>query len=400
AQQEADESEVDLSGQHLEHLPISLFSNLKLTRIYLSHNLLTSNPPPALKRRPTHRYRKRRERRPRKASNSTRKDNDVAEDPVNEDNESPHVDSSETIEDESTKKSEISAEIDFNNKESNININEESEGCPQWSKVSPPDGKEWSSVAEELEARLHSRRLQCDQEANDLLSQLEDVNFRSQNEIDVNNINTNSLNSTDQELHYSEVLAQTVKNINFNPGESNDFDIDSLHSDSQKENHTTNNVSEIKTLKREGHKPSRKVVRRRSSAGVTFESSSSSSETEEIDSGTGEPEKEGLLAQATSGLGSLSHLNHFKQLEVLVISWNTLEEFPSSLVTLPLLKRLSLNNNRIITLPDSIANMTSMEELDVSYNRIQRLGPGVGKLPRIKKLFTSWNKIDSIDQLA
>ncbi|XP_045602125.2 uncharacterized protein Phlpp [Procambarus clarkii] len=363
-------AEVDLSGRHLERLPTSLFSSLHLTSINLSHNLLAPTHPTAtntLRKRQVGRGRRRRDRRRRHAEarepSSTR-----ARPPGGEEDalkqtgrrsRQPRED--EVLSGDSGVPSEPVEEALRSDRDTQAGDTKPSE--PKVATAASPavqgveSGKKhnsvFGSIAEELEAKIRLRKA---------ISEGTPVN---ENHTVLACVNRTRSTTADAGTPQAAASKPSPVDVAENPAAA---------------------AGERQGYKSEG-------VRGR------HEESSSSSGVEESESESVEGGG-GVSPSTPRTLGALHHLRHFQQLQVVVLARNRLKEFPSCLLSLPALARLSLAHNLLTDLPHALATLTRLVELDVSYNQLTGVGAGVSGLPTLAHLRAAHNRIIHAPELA
>lgn len=99
-----------------------------------------------------------------------------------------------------------------------------------------------------------------------------------------------------------------------------------------------------------------------------------------------------------------------KNLEVLKLDHNELEELPEAIGDLDKLEWLILNNNKIKTLSESVGRLKSLKELRLNDNKLKELPDSIGNLKSLEKLHLGNNvivifpdaiiRMDSLAQLA
>jgi Leucine-rich repeat (LRR) protein len=86
-------------------------------------------------------------------------------------------------------------------------------------------------------------------------------------------------------------------------------------------------------------------------------------------------------------------INHFETLQILNLSWNSLEKLPKSIKNLKNLKELELVGNKLSSLPEEIGHLKCLEEFDLSVNDLQYIPESIANLPSLKTLNLIHNKI-------
>ncbi len=133
-----------------------------------------------------------------------------------------------------------------------------------------------------------------------------------------------------------------------------------------------------------------------------------------------DPQKVKILDLSGQGLSSLSYrIGELKNLEVLVLRDNDLEELPFQIFSLPNLKILDVSNNRltelryqigqlknlkililknneISELPYQISFLHSLQLLDASYNQIEEIPYQISYLKNLEKLYLDHNRIKNL----
>jgi len=85
-----------------------------------------------------------------------------------------------------------------------------------------------------------------------------------------------------------------------------------------------------------------------------------------------------------------------KNLKILDLSDNQIKELPKEIWKLEKLKELYLWWNKIKELPKEIWNLTKLEYLGLSSNQLQRLPKEIWNLKNLKKLYLRWNKLQEL----
>ncbi len=80
-----------------------------------------------------------------------------------------------------------------------------------------------------------------------------------------------------------------------------------------------------------------------------------------------------------------------------VYIWNCgLKALPRSIVDLPVLTRLGLNDNELTCLPDEIGRMTTLEDLWIPENQLVSLPTTIGGLKNLRDIWLTRNRLSSL----
>ena len=82
-----------------------------------------------------------------------------------------------------------------------------------------------------------------------------------------------------------------------------------------------------------------------------------------------------------------------ERLEILDLSYNSLEDLPLELCSLRYLQRLNCSNNRLRCVPTEIDRLASLEELCLDNNYITAFPPNLGYTKKLQKFYISNNPL-------
>ncbi len=91
-------------------------------------------------------------------------------------------------------------------------------------------------------------------------------------------------------------------------------------------------------------------------------------------------------------------IGKFKNIEVLLVEQNQLNELPQSIRKLSKLKILSCHSNQLKSLPDSVGNLSKLEELYLDLNQVSSLPHSLGNLSNLRILSCHGNQLKSLPE--
>ncbi|KAK8398764.1 hypothetical protein O3P69_004098 [Scylla paramamosain] len=376
-------AEVDLSGRHLEQLPTSLFSSLHLTSINLSHNLLAPTPSAAAasaRRRHRGHGRKRRDRRRRLIPAECR------ETPETWARSRPSANDHDCNNPAGGARGRAGEEDGLSG-DSGVPsdpVEEESQRSDPES-VPRKTPAVLCSFADELQEKLRQRKVLSEgfavkeaQPRPAYIQLLESSHLPR---------DTGSRKDASARLCVPSLTPPPP----YPPATSQPFLDEVSSSSSSRTIAATRNRSEgLDSHKEKGERGSYEDS---SSSGVD-ESDNASEEGGEV-TAAGE-----VWTAPARNLGALHQLRHFQQLQTVVLDRNKLLEFPSCLLGLPRLARLSLAHNLLCVLPHALHSLARLVELNVSFNHLVELGVGVCRLPALTHLRAAHNRIEAAPEVA
>lgn len=114
-------------------------------------------------------------------------------------------------------------------------------------------------------------------------------------------------------------------------------------------------------------------------------------------------ENTSLLAQIKSlelnNLGFFpKEIEHFPNLEVLILNSNGFKDFPEGILKLKHLKHLDLKNNKIENLPNEIDSLIDLEFIALTNNELKHLPESIANLNNLKILYVSRNWLTSLPE--
>ena len=95
---------------------------------------------------------------------------------------------------------------------------------------------------------------------------------------------------------------------------------------------------------------------------------------------------------------SLEHIFGLKNLQVLNLNDNQLQNLPESIGNLDNLQKLYLDKNLLGDLPESLWDLNNLQILFVGYNRLQKLSDSIGRLNNLEILFLGNNYLREIPE--
>jgi Leucine-rich repeat (LRR) protein len=86
----------------------------------------------------------------------------------------------------------------------------------------------------------------------------------------------------------------------------------------------------------------------------------------------------------------------FKNVELIILSYNKLTEIPKQLFNLENIKKLVLTSNYLTYIPQEIKNLQNLEELYITSNKLKDIPKEIGNLKILKSLYVNMNQLKEI----
>ena len=91
-------------------------------------------------------------------------------------------------------------------------------------------------------------------------------------------------------------------------------------------------------------------------------------------------------------------IKYLKNVQILYLSWNQIQEIPETIGQLINLEELSFSRNHIQDIPNTIGQLTNLCSLDLSGNQIRDVPHTIGQLTNLKALYLDKNQIQEIPE--
>jgi len=92
------------------------------------------------------------------------------------------------------------------------------------------------------------------------------------------------------------------------------------------------------------------------------------------------------------------NIGNLKNLEILDLSYNSIDSLPKAIGGLEKLRELNLHSNDLISIPEEIGNLKNLKEFRITFNELTSLPESIGNLYNLERFWASYNYIINIPE--
>jgi len=92
------------------------------------------------------------------------------------------------------------------------------------------------------------------------------------------------------------------------------------------------------------------------------------------------------------------NIGNLKNLEILDLSYNSIDSLPKAIGGLEKLRELNLHSNDLISIPEEIGNLKNLKDFRITFNELTSLPESIGNLYNLERFWASYNYIINIPE--